>query len=163
AAAAVSAANPADLARDLRSGTATIEVDGQVEPLSTDDVLLSEVPRTGWVVESQRDVTIALDTTITSELERAGLAREVVRFIQDCRKQDGLDITDRITVRWRADGELREALLTSAADIATAVLAVDLAESPTPAPNPTEHPGPTEHTDPDLNLTIWLHPQPRTP
>ncbi|KAA5837308.1 isoleucine--tRNA ligase [Saccharopolyspora hirsuta] len=154
AAAAVAAANPAELARDLRAGTATIEVDGQREPLTADDVLLSEVPRTGWVVESQREVTIALDTTITPELGRAGLAREVIRFVQDCRKQDGLDVTDRISLRWRADGELREALLTSAEEIAAAVLAVDIGESTAPAADSTEH------TDPDLGLTIWLHPQP---
>ncbi|MDA3629675.1 isoleucine--tRNA ligase [Saccharopolyspora sp. WRP15-2] len=151
AAAAVNAADPAELARTLRTGAATIEVDGQLEPLTGEDVFISEVPRTGWVVESQRDVTIALDTTITPELERAGLAREVIRFVQDCRKQDGLDITDRITLHWRATGELREALRHHAEEIATAVLATATTESASPAPDSTEH------TDPTLDLTIWLH------
>ncbi|GAA4613285.1 isoleucine--tRNA ligase [Saccharopolyspora hordei] len=151
AAAAVTAADPAQLARDLRSGTARIEVDGQVAPLTEEDVFVSEAPRTGWSVASQRAVTIALDTAITPELARAGLAREVVRFVQDCRKQDGFDITDRIVLRWHATGEVRRALLEHAEEIAAAVLATDIGEIPAPTP------GSTEHTDPDLGLTVWLH------
>jgi isoleucyl-tRNA synthetase len=151
AAAAVQAAAPAVLARELRStGRAEIEVDGRAEPLTSDDVIINEVPRTGWVVESQRDVTIALDTTITPELKRAGLAREAIRFVQDCRKQDGLDIADRIVLRWRAAGELREALLAHADEIAAAVLAVDITETAAATK------GFTEHVEPDLDMTIWL-------
>ncbi|PKW14680.1 isoleucine--tRNA ligase [Saccharopolyspora spinosa] len=151
AAAAVNAADPAALARELRStGRAAIEVDGKTEPLTSDDVIISEVPRTGWVVESQRGMIIALDTSITPELKRAGLAREAIRFVQDCRKQDGLDIADRIALRWRATGELREALLAHADEIAAAVLAVDVAET---ASAPEEF---VEYAEPELDLAVWL-------
>ncbi|MEV0696887.1 isoleucine--tRNA ligase [Saccharopolyspora sp. NPDC050389] len=151
AAAAVGSADPAALARELRAtGRATIEVDGRAEPLTGEDVIISEVPRTGWVVESQREVTIALDTAITPDLRRAGLAREAIRFVQDCRKRDGLDIADRIALRWRATGELREALQAHAEEIAAAVLAVEIGETPAPAGDFAEH------SDAELGLSVWL-------
>ena len=55
--------------------------------------------------------TVALEVTITPGLRREGLAREFVRLVQDARKSAGLDVTDRIAVRWStADPELAEAL-----------------------------------------------------
>ena len=50
-------------------GSATVTVDGEPVALGPDDVLVTEVPRTGWIVKSQRGVTIALDTQLTPELE----------------------------------------------------------------------------------------------
>ena len=48
--------------------------------------------------------TVALETTLTPELRCEGLAREVIRLIQDARKSDGLDVTDRIALRWATAG-----------------------------------------------------------
>ncbi|GAA0539448.1 isoleucine--tRNA ligase [Saccharopolyspora thermophila] len=151
AAAAVSAADPATLVRALRAtGSAEVDLAGERIAISPDEVVVSEVPRTGWVVESQHDVTIALDTAITSQLRQAGLAREVVRFVQECRKRDGLDVADRIALRWRTTGEVREALLAHGSDIAAAVLAPDIAETSEPPADSSEH------TDPELDLRVWL-------
>ncbi|WP_263251356.1 isoleucine--tRNA ligase [Saccharopolyspora rosea] len=147
-AAAITAADPDRLAERLRAtGRALVEVDGERVPITTDDVHVSEVPRSGWVVESQHDVTIALDTGITPELRRAGLAREVVRFLQDCRRRDGLHVADRIAVRWRASGEVRDAVLEHADDIARAVLATEFAETADAS---------AEHHAPELGFTAQL-------
>jgi isoleucyl-tRNA synthetase len=145
-AAAVGARDPAELAAELREQqVAQVRVDGAVERISTEEVRISQVPCSGWVVRTQQGVTVALDTAITPQLRLAGLAREVIRFVQDCRKRDGLEITDRITLHWQAAGETREALRAHATEIAEAVLAVELVESAA-----------DEHTEPELGLSVRL-------
>ncbi len=67
-------------------------------------------PREGWAVATDGGETVALDLELTPELRRAGLAREVVRLVQEARKSSGLEVTDRIELRWQASGELAEAL-----------------------------------------------------
>jgi isoleucyl-tRNA synthetase len=94
-------------------------------------------------------VTIALDTRITPRLRRAGLAREVVRFVQDARKRAGLEVTDRIDLRWAADGELAEAIREHDAEIAAAVLASTLTEG-APAD------GDVPERDPELGIAAWV-------
>ena len=64
--------------------------------MSADEVLLTETPREGWAVATEAGETVALDLTVTPELRRAGLAREVVRLVQEARKTGGLEVTDRI-------------------------------------------------------------------
>ena len=58
--------------------------------MSADEVLLTETPREGWAVATEGGETVALDLAITPELRRAGLAREVVRLVQEARKTSGL-------------------------------------------------------------------------
>lgn len=151
AAAAIRNADSASLVQELReSGTATVDMAGEPMTVGPDDVLISEVPRSGWVVESQQDVTLALDTEITPELERAGLAREIVRFLQDARKRSGFDVADRIELHVTAQGDLYTALREHPREITAAVLASDLREG-----RPAES-GYTEHSDPELGITAWL-------
>ena len=100
-AAAIEAAEAARLAAELRSGGKTsVLVDGAPVSLGPDDVIVTQVPRVGWAVASDGGETVALEITITPELRREGLAREVVRLVQDARKSDGLDVSDRISLRW---------------------------------------------------------------
>ena len=78
-AAAIEAADPARLAAELRSaGTASVVVDGAPVGLDADDVIVTQTPRSGWAVAADGGETVALDVTITPELRREGLAREVV-------------------------------------------------------------------------------------
>jgi isoleucyl-tRNA synthetase len=128
---AVSSADAATLARDLREkGTAHITVDGigEVE-LSLEDVVITESPRQGWAVASEAGASVALDLTLTEELKALGLAREVIRLIQDARKSSGLAIGDRIRVHWSADSELEKALRLHGDLIASEVLATEWAAS----------------------------------
>jgi isoleucyl-tRNA synthetase len=128
---AIAAADAAELSEALRAGTASVEADGERVPLTAEEVIITETPREGWSVASDPGATVALDLEITPELRRAGLARDVIRLIQESRKNSGLDVADRIAVRWRTDDpELSRALADHQALISTEVLATDLAEGP---------------------------------
>jgi hypothetical protein len=100
--------------------------------------------------------TVAIDTTITPELRREGHAREAIRLIQEARKSDGLDVTDRIVLRWSArDQDLAAALTEHAALIAGEVLAVGF--GPVEADAPGSVPDDAwEHVDEALGLRFWL-------
>ncbi len=92
--------------------------------------------------------TVALDLTVTPELRRAGLAREVVRLVQDARKATGLEVTDRIALTWSASSaELGEALREHAGAVAGEVLATSFTEGTV---------GPDARSDTDLGLTFTL-------
>jgi isoleucyl-tRNA synthetase len=151
-AAAIAAADAAVLAASLKStGTATVVVDGTDVEVTEADVLLSERPKEGWSVVNEQGETVALDLEVTPELRRAGLAREVVRTLQEARKNAGLEVSDRIRV-WltSTDTELTDALGKHADEIAREVLAVELNQS---APSESDVATGTEE---DLQLTYWL-------
>ncbi len=104
---AVAAADPVELVAAYRAGTATVDVDGTPVPLDEGDLIVTETPREGWTVASEGGLTVALDLTLTPELERAGLVREAVRLVQEARKSSGLEVSDRIELWWtggRRDG-----------------------------------------------------------
>jgi isoleucyl-tRNA synthetase len=125
-AAAIAAADAAALAADLAAGTATVTVEGLGSvPLGPDDVVVTETPREGWAVAREGE-TVALDLHLTDQLRRLGLAREVVRVVQDARKQAGLAVTDRIELAWEGSGEVADALAEHAATVAEEVLAIRL-------------------------------------
>jgi isoleucyl-tRNA synthetase len=131
-AAAVAAADAARMAADLEAcGTTTVDLDGPLT-LSADEVIISERPREGWSVVNVQGETVALDVDLTPELVRAGLAREVIRLVQEARKAGGLDVTDRIKLSWSADGEVAGALREHRDLVAAEVLAVELSQAPTP-------------------------------
>jgi isoleucyl-tRNA synthetase len=97
---------------------------------------------------------VALDLHVSESLRAEGLAREVVRLIQDARKSDGLDVSDRISLRWATkDADLAAALTAHGELIAGEVLAVwfGAAEGPGDAGGSWH-----EHADPDLGLRFWL-------
>jgi isoleucyl-tRNA synthetase len=167
-AAAIGAADAAALAGQLRSaGTAELEVDGQVITIGPDDVIVTQTPVTGWAVATEGGETVALQVTITPELRREGLAREFIRLVQDARKVDGLDVTDRIAVQWRtADPELAGALTEHQAMISSEILAVEFSAQPPGDTGDTGSGGDLTgaqsqsywHDSPDLGLTFWLRP-----
>ncbi len=133
-AAAIAAADATALAESLStSGTATIDFEGGVE-VSADDVIISERPREGWSVVNEHGETIALDLRLTPELVRAGLAREVIRLVQEARKSNGYDVSDRIVLSWSGDGEAAQALTDHADLVAREVLAVRTERAETAAP-----------------------------
>jgi isoleucyl-tRNA synthetase len=150
---AIAAADAAELAASIKAtGTATVVVDGENVEVGADEVLLSERPREGWSVVNEQGETVALDLEVTPELKQAGLAREVVRTLQEARKNAGLEVSDRITVWLDAtDGELADALGKHSDEIAREVLATSLTRSAPPATDNL-----ATSTDEDLGLTYWL-------
>ncbi len=154
-AAAVAAAPAADIATAVLAGRPVTVVVPGGEPvlIGADDVIVTQTPRTGWAVATEGGETVAIDITVSRELLREGLAREVIRLVQEARKNDGLDVTDRIWLRWSsANPELTAALTEHAGLIAAEVLAVDFG-SGTGAPDGADA---AEHADADLGLTFWL-------
>jgi isoleucyl-tRNA synthetase len=149
-AAAITAVPTADIAPAvLAGGTVTVTVDGAAVPVGPDDVIVTQTPRAGWAVATDAGETVAIDTAITPELRREGLAREVIRGVQEARKSDGLDVTDRISLRWSAeDPEVAAALTEHARLIASEVLAVQF------GPGPGE--SGSEHVESELGLRFWL-------
>ncbi|MGI8434493.1 MAG: isoleucine--tRNA ligase [Nocardioidaceae bacterium] len=147
-AAAIAGADAAILAESLTStGTATVDFEGGVE-VSSDEVVISERPREGWSVVNEHGETIALDLHLTPDLVQAGLARELIRLIQETRKAQGFDVADRITVRWAGEGEPAAALRTHRSLVAAEVLAVEVDETPA---------GDGWHHSAELGIAFELH------
>ncbi|MER5491880.1 isoleucine--tRNA ligase [Streptomyces sp. NPDC002490] len=145
---AVAEADAAALSLALREGTAFVEVDGEKVDLSPEEVIITETPREGWSVASDSGATVALDLEITEELRRAGLARDAIRLIQEARKNSGLDVADRIALRWNAtDEQVAGALTEHAGLIADEVLATEFLRAEPEAP---------VFTDAGLSLTFGL-------
>src|SRR6201999_4419641 len=118
--AAIRAADPAALAHAVLAGTTTIEVEslGAVS-LSAADLVVTQTPLEGWGVASAGGETVALDLAVSGALRFEGYAREAVRLIQEARKASGLNVSDRIVVRWKtADVDLAAALTEHGAMIA---------------------------------------------
>ncbi|MEI2821645.1 MAG: isoleucine--tRNA ligase [Marmoricola sp.] len=122
---AIAAADAGALAADLAArGSAEVDVDGVATEVLADEVIISERPSEGWSVVNEQGETVALDLHLTPELVRSGLAREVIRLVQEARKNSGFDVSDRITLVWKASGELAEALVEHADLVSGEVLAV---------------------------------------
>ena len=118
-----SATDATALVKTLRaSGTTTV---GTWE-IALEDLVITEVPKSGWSVSSHDGESVALDLELTPELIAAGNVREVIRFIQERRKSDGLDISDRINITWNATEEMAAAIETDLGHIADEVLAVSM-------------------------------------
>jgi isoleucyl-tRNA synthetase len=151
-AAAIIAVPAADVARAVLAG-GTFVVESLDEPVTVgaDDVIVTQTPREGWAVATDAGETVAIDITVSPELRREGLAREVIRRIQEARKSDGLEVTDRIRLRWFSqDPDMVAALTEYAGLVAREVLAVEVLEGG-PGTDPAR-----EHVEGDLGLTFWL-------
>ena len=123
----LAALDPLAAVRQLRAGLPLeIEVEGEQVELAPDEVLVQEEPREGLAVASERDVTVAVDTVLTPELKAEGLAREVVRRLQNLRKEAGFDLDDRIVTTYQAEGELAEAIEAWLSLITAETLSVEL-------------------------------------
>ena len=122
---AIQAADPAALVEQVRSsGWAQVTVEDESVDVSADEVLVTEQPREGWAVATESGETVALDLELTPELRRAGLAREMVRMLQEARKGGGLAVSDRIHVWWTTEDEtVRQTLSEHGRTIAGEVLA----------------------------------------
>ncbi|MCF8552634.1 MAG: isoleucine--tRNA ligase [Candidatus Planktophila sp.] len=120
---AIAATDATALVKTLRStGLTSI---GTWE-IALGDLVITEVPKTGWSVSSHDGESVALDLELTPALLAAGNVREVIRFIQERRKSDGLDISDRVNITWNATDEIAEAIESDKQHIADEVLALSM-------------------------------------
>jgi isoleucyl-tRNA synthetase len=148
-AAAIAAADAAALKHDLAAGSAGVTVDGERISLSADEVIITETPRAGWAVAADAGASLALDLHLTPQLRRAGLARDVIRLVQEARKSTGLDVSDRIELCYRAGDDVAAALAEHRELVADEVLATGF--------GPGEPAWPAEaHEETALAFTFWL-------
>jgi isoleucyl-tRNA synthetase len=80
------------------------------------------------MVASHDGESVALDLALTPELIQSGLVREVIRFIQEKRKSDGFEISDRISVTYNANSETHEAIKSELSFICSEVLATTIVQ-----------------------------------
>ncbi len=113
----------------LRAGQSLrLNLEGGAVELASDEVLIETEPRSGYAIAREGEMTVALDTALTPELEAEGLVREVIRRIQDLRKTAGFNIADRIITTYRASPRLAAAIAAHAASIAVETLSESLSE-----------------------------------
>jgi isoleucyl-tRNA synthetase len=120
---AISAQNPSELVTTLRSNTSTQVSQWEI---TLDDLVVTETPKSGWNVASHDGESVALDLALSPALISAGLVREVVRFIQDARKTNGFDISDRINITYNANNDVIAAIAADLSHIQGEVLATQM-------------------------------------
>ena len=131
----IAAADATSLVKGLRStGSAKL---GNFD-IDLDDLVVTEVPKSGWMVASHDGESVALDLAMTPALIASGHVREVIRLIQERRKSEGFDISDRISVRWSAPAELVQTIVDSSSHISEEVLALSFERDETVAQEENE-------------------------
>ncbi|WP_299680116.1 isoleucine--tRNA ligase [uncultured Dokdonia sp.] len=115
-----------EIAKVERDGKIEIEINGKMTTLESGDVEISSQDIDGWLVASQNGMTVALDITITEELRKEGVARELVNRIQNLRKDSGYEVTDRIHIVLQKESLIEQTVKDNAAYIKTETLADSL-------------------------------------
>ena len=91
-------------------GKIPIELDGKMINLELSDAEISSKDIEGWLVANEGSITVALDVTISEDLRKEGVARELINRIQNARKDRGLEVTDRIKLTILKFGDLQESI-----------------------------------------------------
>ena len=97
-AAAVAEMSQDAIAELEKNGSYTLQLNGTDVLVEATDVEIFSEDIPGWLVANEGKLTVALDVTVTEELRREGIARELVNRIQNIRKSSGLEITDKIKI-----------------------------------------------------------------
>ena len=108
------------------SGFTIINLSGNNITLTREDVEITSQDIEGWLVANAGNITVALDITISEDLRKEGIARELVNRIQNIRKDSGLEVTDKIVVHLQKDAALEEAVNANALYIQSETLTREL-------------------------------------
>ncbi len=112
-----------DIADIEKNNSYTLDIHGVKHDITLEDVDITTEDIPGWLVASDRDITVALDVTLTDELLAEGTAKELVNRIQNIRKSSGLEVTDRIRIVVENTEDIEKALSLYTDYIADEVLA----------------------------------------
>ena len=115
-----------DIALLEKEGQYNLLIDGETVILQLSEVEITSEDIPGWTVASKGSLTVALDITVTPELEAEGNARELVNRIQKIRKDSGFELTDRINVKLQAPEQLKDSLARFKTYICAEILADEL-------------------------------------
>ncbi len=109
---ALTSLDAAAVARTLQEdGALTLDLDGESVVLSAEEVLVQTEAKGDLAVASDKGVTVAVDTHLTPELVQEGYARDLVRMLNNARKDAGFEISDRVIVTYSAEGDVADALV----------------------------------------------------
>ena len=93
-----------------KTGEIDLIIDKKSITFNVDDFDISSKDIEGWLVANEGNITVALDITIDQELMEEGIAREIVSKIQNLRKSNGFEVTDRISLNFSGDFEIEKAI-----------------------------------------------------
>jgi len=99
-----------DITEIESKGTKELTIEGEKVLLELTDVEISTQDIPGWLVFTEKGITVALDITISPELKEEGIAREFVNRIQNMRKDSGLEVTDKIHLKILSHNEINNAV-----------------------------------------------------
>jgi len=99
-----------DINKIEQSGVLDFVINEKNITLSLEDVEITSQDIEGWLVANEGTITVALDVTISDELRKEGIARELVNRIQNLRKDSGFEVTDRIDVQLQKDDNIVNAV-----------------------------------------------------
>ncbi len=130
AAQALTSLEQSQIAQFEKDGKIALTLNGEeaVVELADVEVISEDIP--GWLVANDGNITVALDITITDDLRKEGIARELVNRIQNVRKSKDFNITDRIVVKIAPDEHVNDAVAQFKDYIAKQVLAVAIELAP---------------------------------
>ncbi|MFN4762154.1 isoleucine--tRNA ligase [Gillisia sp. Q332] len=100
-----------DIATLERESELFVDINGKMTKLVSEYVVITSQDIEGWLVASNKNITVALDVHISEELKKEGIARELVNRIQNLRKDSGLEVTDTIDVTLLKDSVVENAVL----------------------------------------------------
>ena len=122
-AAAMSALEQEQIADLEKNGTIALNVDGNDVVVEAADVEIISEDIPGWLVSNEGNLTVALEVELNDELRREGMARELINRIQNLRKENNFEITDRVNVEVSPNQEVENAVSSFADYIKGQVLA----------------------------------------
>ena len=111
-----------DINKIEQNGNIEVAINGKNITLERTDVEISSQDIEGWLVANEGSLTVALDVTLTDDLKREGIARELVNRIQNLRKDSGFEVTDKIDVLLQNDERIVNAVETNIEYIKTETL-----------------------------------------
>ena len=109
-AAAVGQLGQEDIRKAEQEEKLVLQIDGENHALTLEEVEISTQDIPGWLVATEAGVTVALDVSISDDLKREGIARELVNRIQNLRKDSGLEVTDKIALQIKSHEAINAAI-----------------------------------------------------
>ena len=115
-----------DIVMIEKEGRYLLDIDGSEVELHAEDVKIITEDIPGWAVSNLGNLTVALDITVTPQLKEEGLARELVNRIQNLRKDQNFEVTDRILLKVEKNNEIDAAINNNYSYICSETLAESL-------------------------------------
>jgi isoleucyl-tRNA synthetase len=125
-AAAIATLSPEQISRLEEEEVYKMTIEGELVEITLHDVEIATEDIPGWLISSTGNLTVALDINITDELKKEGLARELINRIQNLRKDNDYEVTDKIRVQIEKMEYLETAIQNNLSYICAEILAESL-------------------------------------